>query len=454
MTFTAWKFITAVTLLTAMAAPIRLTAQGQQKQHHKKTYYAVKDLGMLGGTLFAGAEGISNRGWVTGGANVAGDQSGHAFLWRDGVMTDLGTLGGLNSWINFPEKVDREFAAGFAETSQIDPLGENFCGWGTGLICAPFLWENGAITLLPTLGGNNGFGANINHRGQVVGYAETRDLDATCVLPQQFNIKGVVWGPKPGQMQVLPPFPGDDSSQGLALNDRGQVVGNSGACFNFGTGPPFPLRAVMWQNGIVTDLGTLGGTFNVPFAINNTGQVVGQSTTTGDATLHPYLWQNGVMTDLGLLPNYDLFGTAFGFNDHGQVVGTSVDPNLYLTGFIWQDGVITDLNTLVKPGSTTLQVIIGNDINDKGEIAGVAFDPNSGCPPPQWSNWPCIRAVLMLPCDEDHAGDQSCEDAANNAIGVQGNGERPEGILPQDRHVQLLKRLNLGRLVSGSARPN
>ena len=62
MSFTAWKFITAVTLLTAMAAPIQLAAQAQQYQQ-KQIHYVVQDLGQLGGTVFlASAEGISNRG--------------------------------------------------------------------------------------------------------------------------------------------------------------------------------------------------------------------------------------------------------------------------------------------------------------------------------------------------------------------------------------------------------
>ena len=156
------------------------------------------------------------------------------------------------------------------------------------------------------------------------------------------------------------------------------------------------------------------------------------------------------MTDLGLLPNYNLFGTAFGFNDHGQVVGASVDPNLYVTGFIWQNGAMTDLNTLVVPGSTTLQVIIGNDINDRGEIAGVAVDPSAGCPPPQWSNWPCIHAVVMLPCDQAHSYEEGCgEDFRTGLTAAIQATERPKIALPENIREQMFKRLGLSRLVPG-----
>src|SRR5271166_3233244 len=81
----ARKCLAGLMLLAALAVTVQLVAQEQQKQLTKQTYYSVKDLGTLGGTGGV-AEGISDRGWVVGDANLAGDQSGHAFLWRDGVM--------------------------------------------------------------------------------------------------------------------------------------------------------------------------------------------------------------------------------------------------------------------------------------------------------------------------------------------------------------------------------
>ena len=447
MTFTAWKFITAVTLLTAMATPIQLAAEAQPHQQ-KQTYYVVQDLGQLGGTVFfASAEGISNRGWAAGAAEATGNQGLHAFLWRHGTMTDLGTLGGLNSIINFPEKVGREFVAGYAETSQADPLAENFCNLGTGLICVPFLWENGHMTALPTLGGNNGYAANINNLGQVVGFAETGNLDPTCTPPLQLNLQGVVWGPKPGQMQVLPPYPGDDASMGFAINDRGDAVGQSGVCavVNGPNNVPM-LRGVIWHNGVPFDIGGLGGSmpFTAPWAINNKGQVIGQSNAQSPLygpIVHAFLGEKGVMRDLGVLPNFNFISASFGFNDKGQVVGISLDTNFNAHGFIWQDGVMTDLNDLIQPGA--LAIYNGNDINDEGEIVGTGIDQNGA-----------YHAVLLIPCDEQHPNDQNCAHAAGNRTEATVNGERPEGIVQQDLREQLLKRLNLGRLVSGSARPN
>jgi len=145
-----------------------------QEQLHKHVHYKVINLGTLGGTSSAG-NGINNRGWVTGGANLKGDQSEHAALWAYGLKFDLGTLGGPNSAVLFPVKNTTGKIAGVAETADLDPLGEQWsCSFFfpsvTGHTCLGFVW-NGHMTALPTLGGNNGFAAGINNAGQIVGWA-------------------------------------------------------------------------------------------------------------------------------------------------------------------------------------------------------------------------------------------------------------------------------------------
>jgi probable HAF family extracellular repeat protein len=144
-----------------------------------------------------------------------------------------------------------------------DPLGENLCG--SNHICLPFLWQDGLMVPLPTLGGNNGLSSGINSRGQVAGQAENTTVDSTCEpsitgSPQVLQIKPVIW--RNGNVQELPTIDGDPDGSVGAINDNGQAVGLTSNC----TGS---LHAVLWNKGIPTDLGTLDGLLLVPSDINN-----------------------------------------------------------------------------------------------------------------------------------------------------------------------------------------
>jgi probable HAF family extracellular repeat protein len=382
------KSIAAITVFAVLAISLQLTAQEQQPASTSQIHYSVINLGTLGGSASNGFGGVNNRGWVTGDANLAGDQNEHAFLWRDGVMIDLGTLGGPNSGVAIPVKDDKGLVVGGAQINEVDPLGEF---WGSAYFCTAvncegwqnlqraFLWENGLMTALPTLGGNNNSAFAVNNRGQVVGMAETATQDPNCIPPQILDFGAVIWGPEPGQIQELPVLPGDAIAAAIAINEKGQVVGTSGICVvptSFAGG----VHAVLWQNGSVIDLGGFGGAMNNSgLAINNSGQVVGMSDLPGDTATHAFFWQNGVMTDLGTLPG-DFSSIANDINNKGQVVGVSCDVNFNCRAFLWENGVMTDLNSLILPGSP-LQLIDGEGINDRGEIAGTAFDQNAGDAP-------------------------------------------------------------------------
>ena len=236
--------LTLAMILSATALAASVKAGGVGSTGTPPVLYVVKDLGTLGGSN-ANGNGINNRGWVVGNANVAGDQSGRAFLWRDGVMADLGTLGGLNSFANTVS--NSGLIAVSAETATPDPLKENFCPFAssnipptspTGSTCLGALWRDGVLTALPTLGGNNGEATGENSRGEVVGWAETSTKDPTCAAPQALDYYGVVWGPRKGEIHALPPLPGDTVSLATVINERGQVVGQSGPAFpqaNFST---------------------------------------------------------------------------------------------------------------------------------------------------------------------------------------------------------------------------
>lgn len=393
----------ATALLAALATPVRLAAREQPSNQLPR--YAVIDLGTLGGS-FSEGRGINNKGWVTGSAFLAGNAAQHKFVWQNGTKTDLGTLGGPNSGGGgFGGLNDLGQAVGFAETSIPDPLGEDFCFFGTQLICVPFVWQNGTMTPLPTLGGSNGGASAANNLAQVVGTAENNTLDLTCP-GAELQAKPVLWDN--GTIRELPTFPGDPDGSASAINDSGIAVGGSGDC---ATGGTFSLHALLWQYGKATNLGSLGGPlYNVALGVNNQGQVTGGSDLPGDtnlftgpvSTAHAFLWQKGVMTDLGTLPG-DAQSFGLGINNKGQVVGGFISR-----AYIWQDGMMTDLNTLVPgPPFSPLYLLAAESINDRGEITGTGLAINGE-----------QHAFLAIPCDESHADAEACNTDARAALTV------------------------------------
>ncbi len=369
----------SVTIIGAAQSPVVTTQTAYP--------YAVTELPTLGGTVGA-ADSINDKGWVAGYANLPGDRTEHGVLWINGAVTDLGTLGGPNSSVGFPAKNNNGLLVGFSQTIDSDPLREGwnyYCGpsgskplcLGKNLVTLGFVWQNGTITRLATLGGNISEAFGINNSAQVVGVAETSVQDPTCVRPQVLDYLGVIWYAD-GTMQSLAPFPGDHISAAVGINDNGQVVGGSGPCAPLS--PAIGSHAVLWQKGSsrATDLGNLGGsTNNVAFAINGQGQIVGISALSGNATVHAFLWQNGgPMQDLSTLPG-DVLSIAYSLNDNGQIVGQSCDANGNCRASLWQSGSVTDLNTLVVPGSSA-HLVVAYDINNQGQIVGQAFDQNSG----------------------------------------------------------------------------
>ncbi len=358
----------AARIATLGIALIAFSASAQDNgsnNHQPLPRYTVIDLGTLGGT-YSNAYGINDSGWVTGISTLPGDTETHAFLWRDGVMTDLGTLGGKNSKAYFPPNQIGDLG-GAAETSTPDPLGEDACGFGTHLICLPVVWHHGVKTPLPTLGGNNGFAGGMNDQGVVPGNAENTTQDPAC------RFKPVLW--EKGAIHELPVFPGDTVGTANMINDLGQAIGWSGNCAMPALGF---FHALLWENGRAVYLGSLGGALNTQgLGINNLGQVAGYGDLAGDTTFHAFLWQHGLMKDLGTLPG-DMASGADGLNNLGQVVGGSWDASWNGRAFIWQDGVMTDLNTLIPPDSPLHLLEAQGTINDLGLIAGYALEISTG----------------------------------------------------------------------------
>ena len=112
-----------------------------------------------------------------------------------------------------------------------------------------------------------------------------------------------------------------------AINDLGQAVGATGKCGPFNAieqNNLTPLHAVLWRNGNAINLGNLGGDgkFAGIYAtgLNDDGQVVGTSDTTGDASFHGFLWHQGHITDLGTLTG-DAYSSAIAISKRRHGAG-------------------------------------------------------------------------------------------------------------------------------------
>jgi probable HAF family extracellular repeat protein len=298
----------------------------------------------------------------------------------------LGTLGGPNSAVTWSVKANSGIIAGISQTATPDPLGEVWSSaafypgaTGSGFINLGFIWDNGQMRGLPTLGGNNGFATGANSRGLVVGWAENTTHDPTCVAPQVLQFRPVVWDTRHGDsISELPLFPGDTSGAATAINEQGTVVGISGTC-DQAVGRHTAKHAVVWdKHGGVTDIGDLGAPWwNTPTNINQRGDVVGFA---GDPAfpegdiLHAFIWtkKHGIQP-LPALPGH-VDTEAYGINEKRQVVGISCDADFVdCRAVMWVHGVVIDLNTL-KPADYGARLEQAKDINEAGEIAGRSID--------------------------------------------------------------------------------
>ena len=361
-----------------------LFAIGAHGNAFAQARYTLQTLPSLGGRSSTG-NSINNRGWITGRSNLAGNQARHATLWRDGVLSDLGTLGGPNSAVIWPVKNLQGIVSGIAQSSEPDPLHENWsCSFffpaatRTGYRCFGFRWQDGVMTPLPTLGGTHGFAAGTNNRGVTTGWAENTTVDPTCVAPQVLQFRAVLWGPD-ARVVELPPFGSDSVSAATALNDNGVVVGISGIC-DIAVGQRSAIHAVRWVDGVAQDLGNIGGdAWNTPTAVNARGDIAGFANIAPgiDFNPHAFLWTaTGGMVDLGTLPG-DATSQASGINAAGQVVGQSCNADGVCRGFLWDHGRMHDVQSLVVSGDDDY-ILTANDIDDTGRITGQAVDNASG----------------------------------------------------------------------------
>ena len=245
-----------IVLATVCCGMVLASALAQRPtQARARTQYQVSNLPGLGGTS-NGGNSINDQTWVSGYSRLP-DRNRHAALWRNGVLSDLGTLGGPNSSVTWNVKNTAGIIVGISQTADPQLLGESWSSAAfystpnnVGFINLGFVWQNNQMRGLPNFpGGNNGFATGANNLGQVVGWAENGVNDPNCCCTQVLQFRPAMWtlGP-PDQIQDLPLIPGDSSGAATAINDNGQIVGISGIC-DQAVGRHTAKHAVLWENG-------------------------------------------------------------------------------------------------------------------------------------------------------------------------------------------------------------
>ena len=172
------------------------------------------------------------------------------------------------------------------------------------------------VTALGTLGGDASFALDVNNRRQVTGNAST----TSATLP----LLAFLW--EDGVMTSLGTLPGSNAfSRGYAINDAEVVVGESD------NNRP---RAFRWQAGDLSDLGHLGAGTAVAHDVNPSNVAVGASSN-GTVT-RPALFRGGQVSDLGTLAGTpSSSGRAWGMNARGQAVGVSQRPSGPSQATLW-----------------------------------------------------------------------------------------------------------------------
>jgi probable HAF family extracellular repeat protein len=382
---------------------------------------AATDLGALAPTQ----QNCSNAGSVNARGDIVGASEngtvdplfpineGRAVIWKNGEIRDLGTLGGNHSTATGIN--NRGEVVGIAQNAIPDPVSLLYFVLG-GLVngnqTRAFLWQGGSLHDLGTLGGPDASAIFINERGQVAGYSYTNSVpNPTTGIP---TVHPFLW--ENGRMTDLGSLGGTIAGLGssnmiFGLNNRGEVIGASSlhgdpGCLNF---PPFGngcnTDVFLWSGGKMIDLSTdtKGGAPSVASAINNLGEIVGAAAF-ADEPFDAFIWKNGVATDLGHLD--DCFSVAIGINSHSQVVGATFScvDGTNSRAFLWENGGAVDLNALVSP-SSALQLVEADTINDRGEIAGNSVPV--GVPGGDFAI--LGHAFLLVPCDEGHPDVEGCD---------------------------------------------
>jgi probable HAF family extracellular repeat protein len=310
--------------------------------------FAIQDLGTLGGPS-SSAAAINDYGQVVG-TSVTADGFTRAFVYAEGSMYDLGTLGGDLT----------------AEARGINNRGQVVGVAATaGNALHAFLFEGGVMQDLGTLGGSSSAANAINDAGQVVGEAALANGQTRAFVYAA------------GSMIDLGALGrGATSSAATGINNLGRIIGTSDlgsdrSPFDSSSAHPFVFAA-----GTMVDLRpAIGPTLDYisPRAINDADQIVGGELAHVQARGVGFIFSGGAVATFSIpVAGSFLISGAEGdaINAGGLIVGYAYNDN-NRKALISCHGLSWDLNDLVDlSGSGFVNLERASGVNNAGEIVG------------------------------------------------------------------------------------
>ncbi len=289
-----------------------------------------------------------NRAGRAVGLSYTPATSPHAAGWGNGTVVDLHIFKSLNI----------SFASDLNDRGQV--VGAVGLGGGFGA----FLWKDGFMSILPSLGGPDTSAMAVNDTGQIAGWSDVPGREHRAVLWQD------------GKIVELGTYPEGTESFAGDINEMGQIVGTATLIEDL----LYTRRATMWHDGAMINLGTLPeGMESVAVAVSDAGQVVGWAWDTVLNRPRAVVWRRHPLTgewviaDLGAL-SADGMSRATAVNNRGQIVGQAECIGTCGRAFLWENATMFDLNDLIAADSHwTLQCAWG--INDVGQIVGFGWTP-------------------------------------------------------------------------------
>ncbi len=342
--------------------------------------YQAIDLGSIAPTGNATqANAINDKGQIVGRSQTT-EVSGtgfrnQGFVWENGefkplTSTGIKNGGGDNTGKEVTQRGGGGFTAAINDIGAIAGTSDEFAGQATD---RGLLWqrEDGGdyelqITDLP---GVESYFFDINNKNEIAGrhiYGPGSTSTASNRTRAFYSSEGFI--------NPLPDL-GGDTGTANGINNKSAIVGQIDSD---GLNDRTVNTAALWEKGAdgkykLTNLGTFGAEQAIARDINDSGQIIGNTSggTGATATSSPFLLQNGQKINLGSLGGAT--GAAVGINQFGQVVGVSQNSSLQNRAFVWNNDVIKDLNSLILTnpsfGGSNVTLTNATGINNFGDIS-------------------------------------------------------------------------------------